>query len=304
MSWDTVVLLIAAGFGAGLVNGVAGGGSLVSFPALLAAGHTALVANVTSTVGIWPGYAGGTAGYRRVLASQRARAAALAPTCVGGGLIGAALLLLTPSSFFETLAPYLILAACALFAAQPALSRRSPGPVPRRESAPHRRTTPRCRCTSRVFVASVYGGYFGAGLGVILLAVLALLLDEQIQRVNGLRGVLAMLINSVGVVVFAIAADCRVVGGRAPGADEPRSVASPGCAPRPAAAGPRLPGRGDPARTGRRGAPPRLRPRWPTSDPPGDSLPAGVEVGTLPGPSGRCGPLESPDCRSGVRSRS
>ena len=77
MSWDTIVLLMAAGFGAGLANGVAGGGSLVSFPALIAAGHTALVANVTSTVGIWPGYAGGAAGYRRVLAAQRARAVAL-----------------------------------------------------------------------------------------------------------------------------------------------------------------------------------------------------------------------------------
>jgi uncharacterized membrane protein YfcA len=206
MSWDTIVLLMAAGFGAGLANGVAGGGSLVSFPALIAAGHTALVANVTSTVGIWPGYAGGAAGYRRVLAAQRARAVALAPTCVAGGLVGAGLLLLTPSSFFESLAPYLILAACALFAAQPALSRAL-----NRRAAEHPigdepmpSSVPLHVC---VFVAAVYGGYFGAGLGVILLAVLALLLDEEIQRVNGLRGVLALLINSVGVVVFAIAAD-------------------------------------------------------------------------------------------------
>lgn len=208
MSWDTVVLLIVAGFGAGLVNGVAGGGSLVSFPALLAAGHSALVANVTSTVGIWPGYAGGTAGYRRVLASQRARAAVLAPTCIGGGLTGAALLLLTPSSFFQALAPYLILGACALFASQPALSRRlarsralrlEPTTAPPRHSA--------VTLHLSVFAASVYGGYFGAGLGVILLAVLALLLEEQIQTINGLRGVLAMLINSVGALVFAVAAN-------------------------------------------------------------------------------------------------
>jgi hypothetical protein len=206
MSWDTILLLVAAGFGAGLVNGVAGGGSLISFPALIAAGHTALVANVTSTVGIWPGYAGGAAGYRRVLASQRARALALAPTCIAGGLAGAALLLLTPSSFFQTIAPYLILAACSLFAAQPALSRALSRRAAEHTAGdePVRSPVPLHAC---VFAAAVYGSYFGAGLGVILLAVLALLLEEQIQRVNGLRGVLAMLINSVAVVVFAFAAD-------------------------------------------------------------------------------------------------
>ncbi len=213
MSWDTVVLLIAAGFAAGVVNGVAGGGSLVSFPALLAVGHSALVANVTSTVGIWPGYAGGAAGYRRVLAAQRPRAVALAPTCIAGGLVGAALLLLTPSSFFQRLAPFLILAACGLFALQPALSRRlartATGPAADVAADPIADRGGRLPVSLHVcvFGASIYGGYFGAGLGVILLAVLALLLDEQLQAINGLRGVLAMLINSVGALVFAIAAD-------------------------------------------------------------------------------------------------
>ena len=204
MSWDTLVLLLAAGFAAGLVNGVAGGGSLISFPALIATGQTALVANVTSTVGIWPGYAGGVAGYRHVVAAQRDRVRRLAPTCVAGGLAGAALLLLTPSDFFETIAPFLILGACALFTAQPALSRALG-----RRSAAHEPLASRSPLVlhGSVFLASVYGSYFGAGLGVILLAVLALLLEENLQLANGLRGVLALLINSVAVVVFAIAAD-------------------------------------------------------------------------------------------------
>ena len=236
MSWDTVVLLAAAGFAAGLINGVAGGGSLISFPALLAAGYSALVANVTSTVGIWPGYAGGVAGYRHVVAAQRRRVRRLAPTCIAGGLTGAALLLLTPSDFFATLAPYLILAACLLFALQPWLSRvlaaraavasgtGSGDAVGPEERSPYRGDGPEGGASTdqggvddeprspvalhgSVFLASIYGGYFGAGLGVILLAVLALLLEDDLQRANGLRGVLALLVNSVGVVVFVIAAD-------------------------------------------------------------------------------------------------
>ncbi|HZP27565.1 MAG TPA: sulfite exporter TauE/SafE family protein [Acidimicrobiia bacterium] len=215
MSWDVVALLVAAGFAAGLVNGVAGGGSLISFPALLAAGHGALVANVTSTVGIWLGYAGGVAGYRHVLGVQRDRVRRLAPTCIAGGLAGAALLLLTPSRFFATMAPYLILGACLLFTAQPRLARV----LARRAAAvalepagadggpPGRPARSGPALHVCVFLASVYGSYFGAGLGVILLAVLALLLEDDLQLANGLRGVLALLVNSVGVVVFAVAAN-------------------------------------------------------------------------------------------------
>jgi uncharacterized membrane protein YfcA len=215
VSWDTVVLLAVAGFAAGVVNGVAGGGSLVSFPALLAAGHGALVANVTSTVGIWPGYAGGVAGYRHVLGDQRDRIRRLAPTCIVGGIAGAALLLLTPSRFFATIAPYLILGACALFAVQPRLSRvlarRSASRVTEGGAAPDPtsdgRPAPALGLHVCILLAAMYGAYFGAGLGVILLAVLALLLESDLQRANGLRGVLALVINSVGVVVFAVAAD-------------------------------------------------------------------------------------------------
>jgi uncharacterized membrane protein YfcA len=204
------LLLAAAGFGAGLVNGVAGGGTLLSFPALLAVGHTALVANVTSSVGIWTGYVGGVAGFRREVAAQRDRVRALAPVALGGGLTGAVLLLVTPADLFEDVAPVLVLLACALFAAQPVLAGRlrarraergaAAPPTARRAGIP-------LPALVGTFAASVYGGYFGPGLGVILLAVLGLALDDELVRVNGVRGVLSLVVSTVTVVVFAIGAD-------------------------------------------------------------------------------------------------
>lgn len=202
MSGDDLVVALG-GLGAGLINGIAGGGSLVSFPALLAVGQTALAANVTSTVGIWTGYLGSVAGFRKELASQAGRVRALAPVGLAGGLTGAVLLLVTSEDLFDGLAPFLILAACALFAAQPLLATR----VRARPHPGGRPTdTPRVVLVG-TFLAAVYGGYFGAGLGVILLAVLGLALDDELVRINGLRGVLALLVNSVAVVVFAARAD-------------------------------------------------------------------------------------------------
>lgn len=207
MSADAL-LLVAAGFGAGLVNGVAGGGSLVSFPALLAVGHTAVVANVTSTVGIWTGYLGGVAGFRTQLQAQRDRVRVLAPVSLAGGAAGAVLLLVTPEDLFEGLAPLLVLLACALFAAQPLLATRLRA---KREAAGtvHQDRGPGggSVALTGTFLASVYGGYFGAGLGVILLAVLGLALDDALPRINGVRGVLSLLVNSIAVGVFVVAAE-------------------------------------------------------------------------------------------------
>jgi uncharacterized membrane protein YfcA len=190
-----------AGFGAGVINGIAGGGSLVAFPTLIALGHSALQANVTTTVGIWCGYLGGMAGFRRELTDQRARVRAIAPVAVGGGLLGALLLLITPADLFRDLAPVLILAACALFAAQPWLARRT-------RAHPHPGIAPNAALPRAAlvgtFLAAIYGGYFGAGLGVILLAVLGLTLDDTLPRINGLRGVLSLLVNSIAVVIFAV----------------------------------------------------------------------------------------------------
>ncbi|MGH9047566.1 MAG: sulfite exporter TauE/SafE family protein, partial [Acidimicrobiales bacterium] len=156
-------LLVVAGFAAGIFNGVAGGGTLISFPLLLALGYPALTANVTSTVGIWPGYLGGIAGFRREISEQRDRFFVLAPLTIVGATVGAILLLTTPSSAFTRLAPWLVLFASALFAVGPLLNRWLAG----EDGAA--RTRP-IALWAGMFVAAVYGGYFGAAMGVIILA--------------------------------------------------------------------------------------------------------------------------------------
>jgi uncharacterized membrane protein YfcA len=202
MSADDL-LIAGAGLAAGVINGIAGGGSLVAFPVLIGVGYSALTANVTTTVGIWTGYLGGIAGFRKELTAQRPRVRALAPVAMSGGLAGAVLLLVTPEELFDGLAPVLILAACGLFALQPWLAARArarahPGSV--RAAIPP-------AALAGTFAAAVYGAYFGGGLGVVLLAVLGLTLEDTLARINGLRGVMSLLINSIAVVVFAATAD-------------------------------------------------------------------------------------------------
>lgn len=188
-------LLAFAALGAGIVNGAAGGGTLLSFPALLAVGYPALSANITSSVGIWTGYLGGAAGYRPEIAAQTDRLRQLGLTGLAGGVLGGVLLLTTPSSFFKVLAPYLLLFSCALFAAQPLLSRQLASR--RAEGHGHMGLT-----QAGVFLASIYGSYFGAGLGVVYLAVLAITLPEPLGRINGLRSLLSLIVNSAAVLVF------------------------------------------------------------------------------------------------------
>jgi uncharacterized protein len=193
-----IVFLILGGLGAGIINGVAGGGSLISFPLLLALGYPALTANVTNTVGIWPGYAGGAAGFRDEITGQRERLVRLAPVALAGGLAGAILLLTTSSATFKSLAPWLVLGASVLFAAQPLLRRALAG-----SSHAPPRTRP-ILLAGGTFAASVYGGYFGAGLGVMLLAILGLALPDSIVRTSGLRTALSILVNGVAAAVFLI----------------------------------------------------------------------------------------------------
>jgi len=201
LSAGNVVLLLAAGLGAGTVNGVAGGGTLVSFPALLATGLPALQANVTSTVGIWPGYLGGVAGFRsEVRAQPRDRLAALSGAAVVGAVAGSVLLLVTPVAAFKLLAPYLVLGACLLFAVQPLISRRMKERLTA-DAGGHLRLA-----AVGTALGSVYGGYFGAGLGVVLLALLGLTVPDDLVRTNGLRAVLSLVVNCVAAVVFLLAA--------------------------------------------------------------------------------------------------
>jgi uncharacterized membrane protein YfcA len=209
-----ILIIVVAGLGAGFVNGMAGGGSLVSFPALLATGHGALVANVTNTVGILPGYLGGAAGFRDELRSQRRRVRQLAPAALLGGTLGGVLLLVTSESAFEGLAPVLIIGACLLFALQPRLSRAVGERRTQRgdaggldaSSREGRGPVPRLAVLG-AFLASIYGGYFGAGIGVIFLAILGTVLADELQRVNALRGILSLLVNGVAALVFAFGGD-------------------------------------------------------------------------------------------------
>lgn len=192
------IALAAAAFAAGFVNAVGGGGSLITFPVLLAFGYPDVQANVTSTTALFPGYVGGAIAYRPELEGQARRTRRLAPACILGAVAGAVLLLAAPASVFKALVPYLVLVGCVLLGIQPWLQRhihRLPG-ASRGESSPW--------LQAAAFVGGAYGAYFGAGLGMILLALLALFVDDTLQRLNGLKSLLSVVINAVAVVAFAL----------------------------------------------------------------------------------------------------
>jgi uncharacterized membrane protein YfcA len=195
VSWSHAALLVLAGIGAGIFNGVAGGGSLISFPVLLALGYPALTANITNTVGIWPSYLASAAGFRREIGDQRARLLRLTPVALAGGVVGAVLLLTTSEAAFADVVPWLILGAAALFAVQPWLRRA----LDRGEAHPRPRPV---LLVVGVFAASLYGGYFGAAMGVMFLAVLGLALPVSLAHTSGLRAVLSVLVNGIAAVVF------------------------------------------------------------------------------------------------------
>lgn len=193
------LVIIAAGIVAGTVNTIVGAGSLVTFPTLLLLGYPPLVANVSNTIGIVPGTVSGAIGYRRELTGQRARARPLLVAAALGGLTGACLLLVLPASAFARIVPVLILAACALVAVQPRLSawvleRRT------RSGAVHTGGGP--VLVVGVYLTGIYGGYFGAAQGVILIALLAILVDDDLQRLNGLKNLIAAVVNAVAALIF------------------------------------------------------------------------------------------------------
>ena len=185
--WIGVAL---AALTAGLVNALAGGGSLISFPALTALGLPPLVANVTNTVALLPGYLGATLGQRSDLAGQGHRLRRLLPAAALGGLVGALLLLRTSATLFDGLVPWLILLGSGLLAIQAPLRTW----LLRRAQAQGRSPSEGWALLP-VFLAAIYGGYFGAGLSVIVLAALALTLDNSLPRLNGLKQALAFGTN-------------------------------------------------------------------------------------------------------------
>ncbi|HWE11530.1 MAG TPA: sulfite exporter TauE/SafE family protein [Solirubrobacteraceae bacterium] len=192
--------IFAAGIFAGTINAVVGTGTLVTFPVLLAFGYAPVVANVTNTVGLVPGFASGALGYRAELVGQRTRLAPLAVASVTGGVIGAILLLSLPASAFQAVVPPFLAVALLLIVLQPRLSRRLAARRPARRD----RAGP--LATAAVFAGGIYGGYFGAAQGILLLAVLSLGLDDDLQRVNALKVVLTGLVNLVAGIVFVFAA--------------------------------------------------------------------------------------------------
>lgn len=200
-----VALLAGAAFLAGAFNAVAGGGSLISFPALLFVGYPAVTANVTNTVALCPGYVGGTIGYRKELAGQRSRAVVLGLNSTVGAVAGSYLLLVSSPEVFERIVPFLILAACGLLAVQAPLARM----VRRRTGADGGPVGWTNLVALHVFqfVGAVYGAYFGAGLGIMMLAVLGIFLADTLQRLNALKGLLSLVINVVGAIYFAVFAD-------------------------------------------------------------------------------------------------
>ncbi|HEV7451516.1 MAG TPA: sulfite exporter TauE/SafE family protein [Pseudonocardiaceae bacterium] len=192
-------LLVAAGVASGVVNAVAGGGSLLLFPALLAVGFPPLAANVTNSVIQCPGYVGLALGSRRELRGQRGRVLSTTGVAVVGSLIGSLMLLVLPAEVFDTAVPALVALASVLLGVQPWLGRWIGEPEP---DAPDRRAF----LLPVIFLAAIYGGYFGGALGVILIAVLALAAHDDLRRLNAVKGVLSLIISVVSVVVFAIGA--------------------------------------------------------------------------------------------------
>jgi uncharacterized membrane protein YfcA len=187
-----------AAFGAGFVNAIAGGGTLLTFPALLYCGMPSITANATSTVAVWPGSVTSSWAYRRQLAENRGRVWTLALPSLLGGLLGAILLLKTPETFFRFIVPFLILLACALLLLNEPIGRW----ISRRAEA-HPKKHAAALWLSQ-FAIAVYGGYFGAGIGILMLAAMAIFLPEDLQAANGMKNFFAVLINGIAMIYFIV----------------------------------------------------------------------------------------------------
>jgi uncharacterized membrane protein YfcA len=192
------LLVFGSAFVAGMINSVAGGGTLLSFPTLIWLGVPSIAANATSTVALWPGSLGSAWGYRRELRGVDSSLSALAVPSLLGGLIGAMLLYRTPTEVFDRLVPLLIFFATCLLAGQEAIQRRFD------LSAIHTNARSPWLSWAMVFQGAVgiYGGYFGAGIGILMLAALSLMGHTDIHRMNAIKNVLAVCINGVAAVYF------------------------------------------------------------------------------------------------------
>ena len=194
--------VLLAGLAAGTINTVVGSGTLITFPTLLAFGVPPVTANVSNTIGLVPGVASGVWGYRRELEGQRGRAIRLGSASMLGGTVGAVLLLSLPSSAFSAIVPALIVVGLLLVVLQPRISAWVDA---HHEGA--RAANGPWWVWPAVLLSGVYGGYFGAAQGVIIMGVLGIGIAETLQRLNGLKNVLAGLVNGIAGVIFALVAD-------------------------------------------------------------------------------------------------
>ncbi len=195
-----VVSILLAGVAAGTINTIVGSGTLITFPVLLAFGYPPVVANVSNTIGLVPGSLSGAYGYRHELAGQGRRAVRLGAASLVGGTLGAVALLLLPASAFSAIVPGFIAIALALVLFQPRLARHlaQRGHATARDGG--------LLALTAIFAAGLYGGYFGAAQGILLLAILGLALTEDLQRINALKNVLALIVNLVAGVIFVFVA--------------------------------------------------------------------------------------------------
>ena len=194
-----VVVVVVAGVFAGGINTVVGSGTLVTFPVLLAVGYSPVVANVSNSLGLVPGSLSGAFGYRNELKGQGSRVKRLLPASILGGIVGAILLVTLPEDAFSTIVPVLIAVALVLVVVQPWLNRK----LAERERQEHGGLT---RWIG-VFAAGIYGGYFGAAQGVLVMGLMGVLMNEHLQRMNALKNVLTAFVNLVAGVLFIFIAD-------------------------------------------------------------------------------------------------
>jgi hypothetical protein len=199
--WELTTIALA-GVGAGFINSVAGSGTLVTFPTLLALGVPPVTANVSNNIGLVPGAASAAWGWRGELAGQRRRLSRLATAGVAGGLVGAGLLLVLPEESFTAVVPVLVLLGIVLVAVQPWINRR----LAERAASPGPRSDARWLWPA-VGLTSVYGGYFGAAQGILLMAALGTATGDSLKRDNAFKNVIAGIVNATAAVVFIAVAD-------------------------------------------------------------------------------------------------
>ncbi|GAA3890708.1 sulfite exporter TauE/SafE family protein [Saccharothrix violaceirubra] len=199
MSTVEAVFVVLAGVFAGGINTIVGSGTLVTFPVLLAVGLPPITANVSNSLGLVPGSLSGAWGYRRELAGQKPRIARLLPASLLGGVVGAVLLVNLPDDAFAAIVPVLIAIALVLVVVQPWLNRRL--------AEVHRPANGGLVLWAGIFFAGIYGGYFGAAQGVLVMGLMGVLMNEHLQRMNALKNLLTAFVNLVAGLVFVFIAD-------------------------------------------------------------------------------------------------